>query len=56
VLKKAVKMDIYEVMKGWKEVLGKFTTRLNGLDGINLEFMNEIWELFRKYGKLCESQ
>jgi len=54
-LKKSVKVDIYEEIKKWKEMLGSFTSKLNGLDGIDLEFINDIWGLFKKYGKLCEN-
>jgi len=53
IVKNSVDMEIYSEMKIWKEVLSRFTTALPGLEGINLDFINQIWEIFRHYGRLC---
>jgi len=49
----AEKTQIYEEMQQWKVMLSAFTTPLNGLESINVEFIHELWGLFVKYGKLC---
>jgi len=49
-----VEIDLEEEMKKWKFVLSGFTTPLNGLDGINIPFVLEFWNIFKKYGKMCQ--
>jgi len=52
--KAAEKTQIYEEMQQWKAMLSAFTTPLNGLESVNIEFIHDIWGLFVKYGKLCD--
>jgi len=52
-LKNSLEINLEEEMKKWKNILSGFTIPLNGLDAINIPFINGIWNIFKKYGKLC---
>jgi len=56
IIRDSAGIDIISDMEKWKELLHEFTSVLPGLDGIDLEFIKQIWEIFRHYGKLCEKE